>query len=261
MTSTFNLPHLEPAKYRWTISSTDKSARRVAVGTEQLVGIKHANAKGQYDIYVSTTLDLSLPGLSLEDLHGYVSSALIHIRYQHPEVAATAIWEADKPTPPIIVYTPPSVSEAQAWAEGTVSLCTSSQDCLALRSEQERSRTSMPQHGSSVKVTLSTDVSTLQTSLPEDTRIVVLCRFNHIFWDGMSARQFVGDLLRQTGVSWTKKEEPLQVAKTYSWGEETKNLAEPLLDALEIDVENLGRDYDTAADELIAETMKSQVGF
>lgn len=261
MSSWSNLPRLEPAKYRWIISAADKSARRLAIGTEQWVGIKHENEKGQYDNYLSTTLRLSSSGPSLEDLHRYVASALIHLRYQHPEVAATAVWEADQPTPPTIVYTPPSIEEAQAWAADTVLLCTSSLDGHALRIKQERLRASNPHHGNSVSVLLSADVESPHALITENIRIVMLCRFNHIFWDAMSSRQFVGDLLRQVGVSWTKKEDPTEVAKLYSWGEEAKYLAEPLLDSLKIDVESLGQDYEAAADSFLAELMKSAVSF
>lgn len=259
MDSSFDLPRLEPPKYRWTISPTDGSARRLAIGTEQWVGIKHENAKGQYDNYMSTTLKLNSPALNLEGLRRYVISALIHLRYQHPEVAATAVWEAGKPTPPNIVYTPPSASEAQAWAADTVSLRTSSLDGHALRAEQERLRTFSPQHGQSVTILLSADIASPEAPMPKDASVIMLCRFNHIFWDAMSSRQFVGDLLRHVGASWIKKEDPAEAARIYSWGEETRNLAEPLLDALKIDVESLGRDYDTAADEFLAELMKSGV--
>jgi len=201
MSPSFNLPRLDPVKHRWTISPIDKSARRLAIGTEQWVGIKHENAKGQYDNYLSTTLMLSSPVLSLEDLHRYVVSALIHLRYQHPEIAATAVWEEDKPTPPTIVYTPPSVLEAQVWAANAVSLCRCSLDGHTLRTKQERLRTSKPQHAPSVTILLSADVESSRTPMPQNTRVVMLCRFNHIFWDAMSSRQCVGDLLRQLGIS------------------------------------------------------------
>ena len=202
---------------------------------------------------------LNSPALSLGDLHRYVVSALIHLRFQHPEVAATAVWEDDKPTPPTIVYTPPSVLEAQVWAAITVSLCTSSLDGHALRTKQERLRTSKPQHAPSVTILLSAGVESSRAPMPQNTRVVMLCQFNHIFWDAMSSRQFVGGLLRQTGMSWTEKEDPADAARAYPWGEETSNLAEPLLDALKIDVGSLGRDYDTAADAFLEELMKSGV--
>lgn len=60
--------------------------------------------------------------------------------------------------------------------------------------------------------------------MPKNTRIIVLFSSNHKLWDAMSSRQFVGDLLRQTGASWIKKETPAEGAKIYSWVEETSNL-------------------------------------
>ena len=260
--ATLNLPPLKPAAFRWHSSPTDPNTiQRLAIGTEQWVGIKHENAKGQYENYLNTTLQLDISGLSLRRLSIQLAAALVHLRFSHPEVAATAVWEEGKPTPPLIQYTPPADDAAALrWARSCVSVRTSPLNGLALRAELERERrATAPESKRSVSVFIIGDVASEETPLIQWTRVDVLCRFNHIYWDAMSSRQFVGDLLRRVGDVWDSSM-AAPIAE-YRWGREVANLSEPILDSLKVDVETLGEDFVKARDEFITSLINSGVSF
>ena len=258
--ATLNLPPLKPATYRWHSSPTDSNTiQRLAIGTEQWVGIKHENAKGQYENYLNTTLQLDVSGLSLRRLSIQLAAALLHLRFSHPEVAATAVWEEGKPTPPVIQYTPPTDDAAALmWARSCISVRTSPATGLALRAELERERRgTTPESKRSVSVFVVADVASEETPLVKGAKVDMLCRFNHIYWDAMSSRQFVGDLLRRIGDVWDSDME--STVAEYRWGHEVANLSEPILDALKVDVETLGDDFDKARDEFLTSLINSGV--
>ena len=258
--ATLELPPLKPAMYRWHSSPTDShTIQRLAVGTEQWVGIKHENFKGQYGNYLNTTLQLDVSGFSLRLLGVQLAAALVHLRFFHPEVASTAVWEEGKPTPPLIQYTPPADDAAALrWAHSCISVRTSPSSGLAVRAELERERrASTPELQRSVSVFVVGDVASEETQLAMGTKVDLLFRFNHIFWDAMSSRQFVGDLLRRMGDVWdSSMTSPIA---EYRWGHEVANLSEPLLDALKVDVETLGDEFDKARDDFITSLIKSGV--
>ncbi len=253
MTATLNLPPLKPATFRWHSSPADlHTTQRLGVGTEQWVGIKHENSKGQYDNYLNTTLQVDVSGLSLARLSSHLAAALVHIRFVHPEVASTATWDEGVPTPPRIQYTPPANSDAAlSWARSCISVRTTPLNGLAVRAELEKERrAAVPKSGRSVILFIIADTADEDTPLVQGTKVDILCRFNHIHWDAMSSRQFVGDLLRRIGEVWGQITDP--IAPEYKWGDEVANLSEPLLDALKIDVEGLGEDFDKAREEFIS---------
>jgi hypothetical protein len=260
MTVTLNLPPLEPATFRWHPSPTDShTTQRLAIGTEQWVGIKHENAKGQYDNYLNTTLHLDVSGLSLARLRSQLAAALVHLRFTHPEVASTAVWEEGKPTPPLIQYTPPADGAAALrWARSCISVRTSPLNGLAVRAELEKERrAAAPEPGPSVSVFIIADAAGEEAPLAQGTKVDVLCRFNHIYWDAMSSRQFVGDLLRRIGEAWGKGRDP--AVPEYRWGDEVANLSEPILDALKVDAEALSDDFNKAREEFITNLINSGV--
>ena len=260
MTVTLNLPPLKPAMFRWHPSPADShTTQRLAIGTEQWVGIKHENAKGQYDNYLNTTLLLDVSGLSLGRLSSQLAAAMVHLRFKHPEVASTAVWEEGKPTPPLIQYKPPADGAAALrWARSCISVRTSPLNGLAVRAELEKERrAAAPESGRSVSVFIIADVAGEETPLAPGTKVDVLCRFNHIYWDAMSSRQFVGDLLRRVGEAWDQGSDP--AVPKYRWGDEVANLSEPILDALKVDAEALGDDFNKVREEFITSLINSGV--
>jgi hypothetical protein len=87
------------------------------------------------------------------------------------------------------------------------------------------------------------DVADDDEPLATRSELEILIHFNHIYWDGINARQLVGDLLRDLG--------QIDEHKQYDWGEEVKHLSRPLLDLLKIDTEELGNDYGDSLEEFI----------
>jgi hypothetical protein len=240
--------------------------QRLANGTEAWVGIKDENAKGQYDNYLNTTLRIvTLPAsLSLSGLKEKLALALVHLRYQHPEVACVAVWPADGGPKPHITYTPPKdTAEALAWARGVVSVRAAGMTGFELRAElvKQRARKAVPEPAPSVALFLVAGVTDETTVLKPGTRVDLLVHFNHIYWDGVSGRMFVGELLRRLGDTVGKDVEEIFSNAHYRWGDEVTNLSEPILDACEVDVESLTDDvqFKEARDEFLAKLMASSV--
>lgn len=146
---------------------------------------------------------------------------MIHLRFTHPEIAATALWEDGKLTPTLIQYTPPiDCAAALEWAHGCISVRISTLDGLVMRAEVEKERrVAAPESARSVSVFIVANSTSEETPLEPGTKANVLCRFNHIYWDAMSSRQFVGDLLRRTGEAWSQDEDKAVL----SIGRETKS--------------------------------------
>lgn len=254
-----SLPELTPATFRWHKSPSDpRIVNRLANGTEAWVGIKNQNAKGQYDNYLSTTLRIgNVTSLSLAGLKEKLAAALMHVRFQHPEVACTAVW--GETGPPYIQYVPPrDTAEALAWARHTIETRVTTQNGLVVRAELEKQRCDgAPKPAKSVAIFLIADVSSEETPLASGTVVDVLMHLNHIYWDGVSARSCVGDLLRRLGQDWGDEEQ--QRSKLYEWGEEIANLSEPILDACKVDVGALGHKFDEARKEFMASLINSGV--
>src|SRR4051794_14117348 len=114
------LPALSPEAYRWQKSKTDpRTLQRRANGTEAWVGIKSENYKGQYDLFLNTALRVcdrpTAKKFSLSTLKEKLQTALVNIRFQHPDIACTAIWDDQGP---LIQYTPPEDNQdALKWAK------------------------------------------------------------------------------------------------------------------------------------------------
>lgn len=249
---------LTPATFRWhTLPSDPRIVQRLANGTEALVGIKNENARGQYDNYLNTTLRIgNVSSFCLAGLKEELAAALAHVRFQHPEVACTAAW--GETGPPHIQYMPPrDNTEALTWARDTIKTRVTPQTGLVVRTELEmQRRDGVPKSAKSLVIFLIADVADEKTLLAPGTVVDVLMHFNHIYWDGISERMFVGDLLRRFGQRWGGNEPQLP---EYKWGDEVANLSEPILDACKVDVGALDNEFDEAREEFIASLINSDV--
>lgn len=255
------LPRLEPAKFRWYPSPDDSSSvRRLAVGTEAWVGLRGPNSRGQYDNYLNTSLRVHVPGISLETIALQVSNALINIRFQHPEVGCSVTWTTDQ-DPPFIVYTSPSSDEvALNWGCGLVSSIATDKTGLEVAAELSEARQEKPEPLPPVKVYVVAQVPETGTPLEIGARMDVLCAFNHIHWDSISSRIFVGELLRGVGQQFKAGDQKLAKSTFHHpWGKEIANLNEPVLDVCKTNVNALGEDYDKMRDDFITELLKSAV--
>ena len=254
------LPTLSPEKYRWEKSKTDARIRqRRGNGAEAIVGMKDSNLKGQYDIYLLTTLctyDVSTTmALSLSILKEKLQAALLDVRFQHPDIACTAVW--DDQVAPLIQYTPPENNEdALTWAQDTIQIHAGPQTGLDVRIEiEKRRRFSGCKPTKSVSIYIIADVVNEKTALAPGTVVDVLIHMNHLYWDGISAWMFAGDLLRTLNQNFGVEQKVSQ----YNWGEEIAHLGVPALDALNIDIGSLDDDFDAARDKYIRGLLSSHV--
>ncbi|KAK1526732.1 hypothetical protein CPAR01_13260 [Colletotrichum paranaense] len=253
------LPRLELAKFRWYPSPDGPSSvRRLAVGTEAWVGLREPNSRGQYDNYLNTSLRVHVPGISLETIALQISNALVNIRFQHPEVGCSVTWATDQ-DPPFIVYNSPSSDEvALNWGRGLVSSIATDKTGLEVAAELSEARQEKPEPLPPVKVYVVAQVPETGTPLENGARVDVLCAFNHIHWDSISSRIFVGDLLRGVGQQFNAGDQNLANSPFHHpWGKEIANLNEPVLDACKTNVDALGEDYDKARHDFITELLRS----
>ncbi|KAI4723536.1 15-O-acetyltransferase Tri3 [Aureobasidium sp. EXF-10727] len=234
--------NVEPAIYRWqTVPDASGSVQRRGNGAENWVGLRKENTKGQYDLHILVKASLHQP-TSLASLKSRLVLGLLEQRYQYPNIACKALW--DEHFGPLIRYTPPANDpEASQWAQESIELRATSQSGHDLRREIVAQRKSQHTSSKSFTVYVLGDVVDYNTPLISGSEFEILIHFNHIYWDGISARQFVGDLLRNLG----QDRPPTQ----YEWGEEVKNLSTPLLDALKVDIETLDKDYGDSLEEFL----------
>ncbi|KAG9652317.1 putative trichothecene 15-O-acetyltransferase, partial [Aureobasidium melanogenum] len=88
----------------------------------------------------------------------------------------------------------------------------------------------------------------IDTLITEGSSLEILVHFNHIYWDGISARLFVGHLLNSIGKDLERAQ--------YDWGSEIENLSAPILDSLRIDPQILGKDYEDSLEEFVSTMFK-----
>lgn len=275
------LPDLNPSLYRWHPSpSSPRTVRRLANGTEAWVGIKSENAKGQYDFYVNTslridsgwitspsaTLPLASPvkSLTLAGLAEKLAVALVHVN--HSEIACEAVWPDDGGPTPWITYTPPeNTGQALERARRTIRTRVGKMTGLELRAQLdvERRRKDVPQSAPSVTLYLVADVVDDVTPLAEGTKVEMLAHFNHIFWDGISARMFVGELLVRLGQTMEWDQDRVLSKPETEWSADPKalHLSQPILDVCKVDVEALAHDdeFKKTRDEFIGALLESGV--
>lgn len=254
------LPPLSPETCRWEKSKTDpRVLQRRANGAEAVVGIRDRNLKGQYDLYLITTLrSYDVPTattLSLSILKEKLQVALLEIRFQHPDIACTAVW--DDQVAPLIQYRPPKNNkDALTWAQNTIQIQATPQTGIDVRTEiEKRRRVVGSKPAKAVSIYAIADVANENTPLTPGTIVDLLIHMNHLYWDGMGARMFAGDLLQRLSQNFGVE----QKLSKYNWGEEIANLGVPVLDALDIDIGSLGDDFNTAREEYIKGLLDSHV--
>ncbi|KAB5566840.1 15-O-acetyltransferase Tri3-domain-containing protein [Coniochaeta sp. 2T2.1] len=260
------IPDLDPALYRWQDDPTyppGGALIRLANGTEAWVGIKSENAKGQYSFYLATRLRLHRGGRSLGHWGTEFEYAVTQVN--RSEAACAARWEDGRAY--ILYHAEPNEPPGGCYSSKVgrmVDVKTGKMGALGLRDElvgEMREGESLT--GLNVKVYLVADVGDdLADELEEGSTIEVLTHFNHFFWDGISARMFLGEVLVRLGET-----HEIDAAKMYdgdsrrraadTW--EEKDLSEPLLDACKIDVEALKDDeeFKKDRDEFIRVLMRS----
>ncbi|RYP58682.1 hypothetical protein DL769_008842 [Monosporascus sp. CRB-8-3] len=257
------LPALVPENHRWKISKTNpRLARRRGVGFEVIVGSEQLNRRGQYDLYLTATLrTVDAPtstAPSLAYLKEKFELALLIARFEHPECGCSAHWD-DQPSP-IFEYESPENDEAAIeWAKATVHALPTSNTAQQVwyELEQGRQKTAVEDRkaGKPVDIFLISDAPTENAQLPGGASIDVLFHMNHLYWDGIGARIFVGYLLRQLNkfIGAPAGQEPPKV----QWGTELLNFHTAQLDAMKIKVESLGDEFETRSHQYVSTLMQS----
>nr|G0KYB1.1 RecName: Full=Trichothecene O-acetyltransferase TRI3; AltName: Full=Trichothecene biosynthesis cluster protein 3 [Trichoderma arundinaceum]CAY87361.1 putative trichothecene 15-O-acetyltransferase [Trichoderma arundinaceum] len=250
------LPKLSPEKHRWEKSNVDpRVLQRRGIGSEAIVGMERSNRRGQYDLYLLATLrtahvSTSTP-LSLLYLKEKLELALLVMRFEHPECACTVTW--DDQVPPIIQYaSPQNDEEALMWAKSSVHIRTTSQTGFDVRYEIEGKRQDLDQDNMEpsrpIVIYLISNVTNGDAQLTSGATVDVLLHMNHLFWDGISARMFTGDLFRELNKLINSNEQELPKLQ---WGTEASNLSAPVLDALKINIEELREEFEAASNQFV----------
>lgn len=260
------LPALAPKAHRWEKSKGNaRSVQRRGVGAEAIVGLEGQNRRGQYDLYMVATLETAISTtaaafLTLAHLKESFERSLLTARFQHPECAATVSW--DEHVSAIISYQSPENDDAAlAWAKSCVHVRPNAKSAYDLwgELEMERSANHVTIPSKSFEVFLLADVPHHDTHIPAGTAVNVLIHTNHLFWDGISCRMFVGDLFRILS-DFIGRPSGQGVPK-HNWGQEVKNLSPPILDSLSINVETLGTEFDGKCKEYTSALVGNYVQF
>lgn len=247
-----SMPPLVPEDYQWQQSPTDPSLwRRRAIGTENMVGIQPKNIRGQYDLFFSSTVEFYNNGLTLASLEQKIQKALLHLRFQHPEVAHTVSWDKTG-----VIWIQSQVTNEQeqlnAWARSTVAVEKSDRSaediCDAI--EKQR-RVESPVEARSVTIFVAAPVDSMESVLG-NTTIQFLFHVNHLYFDGISIRLLVGDLFRALGAQ-------LSGNNNSSAKSGPDNLPPPVLDILRQDQGISGSEYETGLDTFMKSTARGMV--
>ncbi|KAH6669308.1 15-O-acetyltransferase [Halenospora varia] len=261
MTSSLpKLPPLVPERFRWQTSSTNPpTLQRRGNGNEAWVGIKDENCKGQYDLYLLTTLricDISTATtLSLSTIKEGFSTALLDILFEHPDIACTAVWEGNDG--PFIQYTPPAnENDARIWARDAIKVLATTQSALEVRTDigkqrQDPSSKVYEKPSKSFTIYIIANVANENTQRTPGTTVEILMHMNHMYWDGISARMFAGELFRNFGQNFGRDQKMQQ----HLWGEELSNLEVPILDAMSVSVDSLEDDFNSSRDKFLQSLM------
>lgn len=196
------LPPLFVESYRWEKSKTDPRVLRRRGNGAEAIGLRDSNLKGQYNLYLITTLRTydvpTATRLSLSILKEKLQAALLEIRFQHPDIACTAVWD-DQIAPLIQYRAPENHNEALTWVQNTIQVQATPQTGLDVRTEIEERRRVAGKPVKAVSIYAIADVADESTQFSPGTVVDLLIHMDHLYWNGMGARMFAGDLLRRLG--------------------------------------------------------------
>jgi hypothetical protein len=204
-----------------------------------LVGLKKENAKGQYDFHILVKTELH-QSTSLASFKKRLILGLLEQRFQHPNIACRALWDDQFN---LLIRHRPLFNDLEAirWAQESIELRATPQSGHDIRREIVTQRKVINKSSRSFTVYMLGDIADEDESLPSDSELEIRIHFNHISWDGISARQFVGNFPRDLG--------HIGQHAQYQWSKEIKHLSMPPLDALKIGTETLGNDYGDSLEE------------
>ncbi|KAJ5895067.1 hypothetical protein N7495_006758 [Penicillium taxi] len=124
-----------------------------------------------------------------------LKEAYIHMRYTHSVISHTTKWD-DYGFPWIQHQVFSGKCELEAWVSGIIKVEVSSRQAYELRDESKK-RCAVDNKGNAraFATHLAAPVDSM-TDLLDTKHVQFLFHANHIHFDGMGFRKFVGDLLR-----------------------------------------------------------------
>lgn len=227
------LPPLVVEEFSWQNSQLDAPIRqRRANGFEAIVGHKESNAAGANDLYLISSVRFADPALTLSQLQTKAERALVNLRYEHPEIAQTAVWEEGQSIPWIRYQSPKSNEEALAYAHQVIRVRAGTETALDIRTDIEAKR-HREEGGSKPAEAVAIDIVAPVTGLDValgSTDVEFLFHTNHLYFDGISKRIFASDFFRHLA----DEASPAATGELpdYKWGDELQNLAPPVLTLL-----------------------------
>ena len=238
----FKLPPLKPELYQWHPSPEDPSLlQRRANGVETWVGTKDVNHPGCYDFYQVAVLRLvDVSGLSLSKFKKALVHALLDARFENPIISSYGVWgKHEKAHLPYITYKSlEGTKEAEAWANDIIQIRATSLNSQQLRAERFRKRqeSGVVKPSNQLDVIVSADVASEDTIFAPGTKVEAILFFNHVTWDG-KGRFFCAELLQRAIdiLDNGKESEPT----THKWGEEMERLDKPILDSMQVALDEL----------------------
>jgi hypothetical protein len=245
MSNPFELPPLQPELYRWHPNPEDSSLlQRSANGVETWCASKDINQAGCYDFYQAAVLRLvDVSGLSLTKFKKALVRALLDARFENPTISCYAVWgKHEKAHLPYITYKSfDGTAEAEAWANDIIQVRNTHLDSQQLRAERfaKRQASGIVAASNPLDVIVSADVASEDTIFAPGTKVEAICFFNHATWDG-KGRFFCAELLQRAVdiLDSGKDAEPT----THKWGEEKERLDKPLLDSMQVGLDELDND-------------------
>ncbi|OKL63819.1 hypothetical protein UA08_01099 [Talaromyces atroroseus] len=257
----FQMPPLVIDDYNWKTSKTDASVRERRVnGAEAIVGDKQLNAAGSLDLYLISSVRFANASLTLSQLKAKLERVLVKLRFEHPEIGQTVLWEEDHVLP-LIQYKPLKSSEdALAWARKLVRVRASTQTGFDIRTETEVKR--HQEGGINPALPIDIDIVAPVSGLDAALGLVdveFVFHSNHLYVDGISKRMLVNDIFSYLGdeISASSTGE----LPVFKWGEEVQNLGAPVLTLLKAGIQLCGPSFDEATRKHLENAIKGMQNY
>ncbi|KAL8931766.1 MAG: hypothetical protein Q9216_007079 [Gyalolechia sp. 2 TL-2023] len=245
---------IDPDSYKWKQLDTDPLVwQRRACGAEAIVGIQENMAKGEYDLFYATTVELHTKQHSLQDLKLAARAAWRLLRYQEPQIAGTAA--SDGQLKALLQYrVPETEEEVNNWLERTILVEASDRSPMAIRDSQEEER-KRENLGASESATIYLAASVPDETTPlADTELRFLFRINHLFFDGIGFRCMIASFFRGLAAELAKGSST--AGDALDWKKSADHLRPAYINLLVPEQQVSGPEYDKSLQEQLGGLMR-----
>lgn len=260
MGEAFQLPPIPPInldEYQWKPSDNDPSLwQRRACGAEAIVGIQENMAKGEYDLFYATTVQLHTKESTLQGVKLAARAAWRLLRYQEPQIAC--IPASDGQVKALLQYrTPKDEEEVKAWTERTILVEASERTPMEIRDTHEEERKQKGLGASeSATVYLAASVTDETTHL-EDTALRFLFRVNHLFFDGIGFRCMIASFFR--GLATQLSHQSATSDDALDWSKNAENLPPAYINLLVPEQHTSGPEFESSFQQQVGSLMRGLV--